>query len=87
LCINITNVQGRQPAVRYQTTRASPTISFRSLPDIPTLSKNNEEEEEVNELLTVPLNELLPVPLKRSLRNKSVFRQKNLIYIYNQPFY
>jgi hypothetical protein len=66
LCINVTNVQGRQPAVRYQTTRTSPTISVRSLPNIPTVSSNDEEEEEVNEPLSVPL--------RRSLRNKRVFR-------------
>jgi hypothetical protein len=65
LCINFINVQGRQPAVRYQTTRTLPTISVRSLPNIPTVSSNNEEEEEVNEPL--------PVPFRRSLRNKRVF--------------
>jgi hypothetical protein len=56
LCINITNVQGRQPAVRYQTTTTSPTISVRSLPNVPTTSlrdddEEEEEEEEINKLL------------------------------------
>ena len=62
LCINIMNVQGKQPLVRYQTTRISPTTSTHSLPNILTITPDEKDEEDEKESQ--------PTPLRRSLREK-----------------
>lgn len=63
LCINITNIQGKQPSVRYQAMKTSPTTSITSLPNVLTLIPDDDEKEEIKESL--------PVPLRPSLREKN----------------
>jgi hypothetical protein len=64
LCINITNIQGKQPTVRYEATKASPVLSIRSLPNALVTSSIEEYEED----------EPVSLPVRRSLRNKRFFR-------------
>lgn len=61
LCINITNVQGRQPLIRYKTLRTSSTTSLKSLPNVTIMSDDDEQEG-------------IEQPLPISLRKKRVFR-------------
>jgi hypothetical protein len=64
LCINITNIQGKQPTVRYEATKASPVLSIRSLPNALVTSSNEEYDED----------EPISLPVRISLRNKRFFR-------------
>jgi hypothetical protein len=66
LCINITNVHGKESSVHYQTTQVSPATSIRSLPNALTILPNDEERAEVTEPL-----QGFP---RRSLRKKRTFR-------------
>jgi hypothetical protein len=56
------NVQGKQPLVKYQTTRFSHTISIRSLPNVLTLTPDDDEEE---------IKKSQPISLRKSLRERS----------------
>ena len=65
-CINITNIQGKHPSVKYHAGKTSPTTSIQSLPSLPnviTLTPDKDDEEEIKDSL--------PIPLRRSLREKN----------------
>jgi hypothetical protein len=66
LCINITNVQGKQPSVRYHATKTSPTTSLQHLPNLPIGAPEDEEPGEVYEPS--------PAPQRRSSRTRKGFR-------------
>jgi hypothetical protein len=66
LCINITNVQEKQPSARYHATKTSPTTSSQHLPNLPIGAPEDEELEEVHEPS--------PAPQRRSSRTKKGFR-------------
>ena len=61
-CINITNVQGKHPSVKYHAAKTSPTTSLQSLPNVITLTPDKDDEEEIKESLRIPL--------RRSLKRK-----------------
>ena len=65
LCINIMNVKGKQPLVRYHTTRISPTTSTHSLPNILTITPDEKDEKDEKEE-----SESQPTLLRQSLREK-----------------
>ena len=55
------NIQGKQLLVKYQTTRVSPKTSIPSLPNVLTITPDDDEEE---------IKGSQPIPLRKSLRKK-----------------